>query len=391
MMLTAAVMLCGTLGGCATHAEKRQAVVERWEKTTAQGKLPMVESLIERGRIADAEKTLRESLDADPTSPHAHFLMGRVLLIEDRRDEARVSFAEAVSLDASYDAAWYHLGVLFDLDGNHKRAADAYHTALSLKPVETDYILAMAQSYIRAGHPEQARELLEDRLNRQPGNRDLLLGMADLSSRTGQPDQTIVYYEQILMADGKDLEVLESLGYCYAAKQDWNSAAQSFAKLLNLVKDDVHKQSILETLALCTFNAGRYGEAMKYYDRLSVQRRDDAEVWLNMAQAALGAAKYQRAEDNANRALQLKPSWPQGYAVLGSAQYLMGKYDEAIQSFSYACRDDAVGGYAWFMTGRCYARLGQTASAEAAYEKAGNLGADSPLMIRFLRDNADSL
>ena len=98
-----------------------------------------------------------------------------------------------------------------------------------------------------------------------------------------------------------------------------------------------------------------------------------------------------RAAANANRALQLKPSWPQAYAVLGSAQYLQTNYEAAIRSFSYARRDDEISGYAWFMTGRCYAQLGQTAKAENAYQRAGDLSADSLLIRRFVNDTADAL
>lgn len=386
-----AVVISGMLTGCAAHSEKKQAIVERWEKSAAQAKLPTVENLIERGRIAEAEKTLRECLQTEPTSAQAHFLMGRVHLIENRTDDARISFAEAITLDASYDAAWYHLAMLFDLDGNSKRAMEACRMALSLKPAESEYIVGMARLYMQADQVESARELLEDRLKSTPGDRDLLLAMADLNRSAGQLDKTVSQYERILAANAKDTQVLEALGYTYVALKDWDRAIRTFDRLLNAAKEEAQKESTLDILAMCAFKAERYGQALKYYDRLSVARRDDAEVWLNMAESALGADLVERAALNAQRALQLKPSWPRAYAVLGSAQYLLEQYDAALRSFSYARSDDQVGGFAWFLTGRCYARLGQTAKADAAYQKAGDLAADSPLINRFLKEEADSL
>jgi tetratricopeptide (TPR) repeat protein len=386
-----ALALSGMLAGCDTQAQNKQAAVQRWEKSTAYAKLPTVENLIERNQLDEARKTLVKCLQADPGLAVAHFLMGRVYFIENRNADARTSFEQAVALDDTLDAAWYHLGVLAALDGDDERAMDAYQKALTLKPAEAEYAITVAQLYMHTGCIDQAFGVIEERLRTQPRSRDLLICMAELNHVSGRPDQTIAHYEQAILINAKDQQVLESLGGCYIAQKDWVKATRTFERLFNLVTEESRKESVLETLALCAFNAGRYGQAVNYYDKLSVLRRDDADVWLNMAQAALGADQYERAADNAARALQLKRSWPQAYAVMGAAHYLQGKYDEAVRSFSYARSDDEVGGFAWFMTGRCYARLGQTAKAEAAYKKAGDLAGDGPLMTRFLKEKADAI
>lgn len=390
-ILSVAAVLSGMLAGCDTQSQNKQAAIQRWDISTAQAKIKTIDSLIENGRIDEARRTLEKCIQADPKSAHAHFLMGRVHVIENRTEDARVSFAETIALNASHDAAWFHLGVLYDMENDRDRAMEAYQKALSLKPAEPEYIIAMAQAHIQTGQNEQARELLENELKKQPANRDLILAMAELTRRSGHLDQTATYYERILLTQPKDQDVLESLGYCYVAMNEWEKAAKTFEKLLSVLNDDARKETVLETLAMCASNAGRYGQAMNYYDRLSVMQRDDATVWLNMAQAALGADLYDRAAANAQRALKIRPSWPQAYAVLGSAQYLQTKYNEAIRSFSYARNDDEVGGFAWFMTGRCYAQLGQTAKAEVAYRKAGDLNSDNPLINRFLNEDSDAL
>ena len=318
-------------------------------------------------------------------------LFRSVHFIENRNADARTSFERAVAIDDTLDAAWYHLGVLASIDGDDERAMDAYQKAMALKPAEAEYAITVAQLYRHTGRVDQAFGVIEEKLRSQPRSRDLLICMAELNHLSGRLDQTIAHYEQAMVINAKDQQVLESLGCCYIAQKDWVKATRTFERLFNLVAEDSRKESVLETLAMCAFNAGRFGQAMNYYDKLSVLRRDDADVWLNMAQAALGADQYERAVDNAGRALQLKHSWPQAYAVMGAAHYLQGKYDAAIRSFSYARSDDEVGGFAWFMTGRCYARLGQTAKAEAAYQKAGDLGGDSPLVARFLKEKADAI
>jgi tetratricopeptide (TPR) repeat protein len=391
MTLIIAVSTFGMMAGCDSQAQNRQAAVERWEKSSAAAKLTTVENLIDRGQIAEAQKTLEKCLQADPDLAAAHFQMGRVHLIESRNSEAHRSFERATVLDDTLDSAWFHLGVVFALDGDNEQALIAYKKAMTLKPANSGYIIAIAEFYLNSGQIDTARELLEEKLHRQPRDRDLLVCMAEVAQRAGELDKTTGYYEQALVVNAKDQQVLEALGYCYAARKDWVSATRTFERLLLLVTEDSRKETVLETLAMCAFNAGRYGQALSCYDKLTVMRRDDAEIWLNMAQAALGADLAGRADYAARKALQLKPSWPEAYAVLGCAQYLQSNFDGALGSFTHVCNDDQIGAFAWFMTGRCYARLGQTANAEAAYQKAGSAGADSPLLQRFLKEPSSAL
>lgn len=389
--LIMAVILSGMLAGCATQADSKKTAAEQWEKTALPAKLSTVENLIERGQTAEARETLQKCLQVDPDLAAAHFMMGRVQVIENQSAEACASFEKTVALDATFDAAWYHLGVLSFLDGNTEQALDAYQKALALNPAKTEYITAIAQLYMKTDRIEQARLLLDEKLAQQPQDRDLLLCMAELTHRMGQLDKTTALYERVLRINAKDSQIIELLGYCYIAQKDWSNATRTFERLLEVVDEEARKESVLNTLALCALNANRYSQALSCYDKLSLLRRDDAEVWLNMAQAALGADLPKRASYSAQKALLLKPSWPQAYAVLGSAQYLQAEYDEALASFARVCDDSELGGFAWFMTGRTYARLGQTANADTAYKKAGDRGTDSLLISRFLKTKTDAM
>ena len=155
--LIVAVVLSGMLAGCAANEIKKQAVVEHWEKSTAEAKLSTVENLIEQGQTAEARKTLEKCLAAAPESAQAHFLMGRVYFIENRAAQAETSFDRAVMLDETLDAAWYYRGGVAFLKGDDALAMTYYQKALSLKPVETDYITAIAQLYMKTDRNEQAQ------------------------------------------------------------------------------------------------------------------------------------------------------------------------------------------------------------------------------------------
>ena len=187
-------------------------------------------------------------------------------------------------------------------------------------------------------------------------------------------------------------QVLEPLGYAYIAQVNWKRAAEKFEQLLaQYDTEDEHYYLTLRSLASCLFNSEQYASALFWYDKLSVVYRDDAELWMDMAQAALGLNDPKRAAYCANNAIKAHPSWPQAYAVLGSAHYLQGLYDQSLKAFYKITDDDELGGFAWFMSGRCYQQLGQNRQANIAFERAEKLDPDNALIASFLKKTVHPL
>ena len=98
----------------------------------------------------------------------------------------------------------------------------------------------------------------------------------------------------------------------------------------------------------------------------------------------MGSNDPKRAAYCATKALKCDPSNMQGYAVLGSAQYLQGEYGTALETFYKIVDHEELAGFAWFMTARCYQQLGQNIQANAAFEHAENLDPDSELISTFM-------
>jgi tetratricopeptide (TPR) repeat protein len=62
-------------------------------------RLHLGRALLERGHAAQAEESARKSLEADPALAAAHALLGDALAAQQRCDEARAAFGEALRLD----------------------------------------------------------------------------------------------------------------------------------------------------------------------------------------------------------------------------------------------------------------------------------------------------
>jgi tetratricopeptide (TPR) repeat protein len=208
---------------------------------------------------------------------------------------------------------------------------------------------------------------------------------AALASRAGNTDKAIRLYQRAAAADPKNTKALQSLAMLYISSGNWASAADTYEKAM-AVADASETENYLQRLASCSFNAARFRTALDSYDKLSVLRRDDPDIWLGIAQSALGVSNLKRARYAAQKTLSLKNDCDEARLVLGCADYLDGKYLTALESFNKLVTDDKAGSFATFMVGRCYLKLGRTKQAQAAFDKATLTAPESPLVSIFLNE-----
>jgi tetratricopeptide (TPR) repeat protein len=379
-------LLIALVGCNETHAQKKQAMIQEWEQTTASAQLPAIQNLFEQGQIQKAKQELAKCIQGNPELPGAYVLVGRIHFMEGRNDQARQAFQQAIELDPQLDQAWHFLGSLAVLEKNYTEAVTDFQKAIDLMPAKTEYLISLSDVYTEMNELDKAQQVIDAGLEKESRNLELILSKARLFQQVGNLDEAIRIYEQALLIHGDLPEILEPVGYAYIAQKQWAKAAEKFANLMNLYTEADPRYNItMRSLASCLLNSNQYGSALLWYDKLSVVYRDDAEIWLDMAQASLGLDDPKRASYCAINALKTKPSWPKAYAVLGSARYMQGLYEQSLQAFYKITDDSELAAFAWFMSGRCYQQLGQNRQANAAFEKAEQLDPDNELIALFMK------
>ena len=327
------VVIVLTLVGCESYAEKKAAAQLKWEKTSARAKVSVARDLFTNGRIDEAAKTVSKCLSVDPENPHAHLLMGEIHLEQTRFEKAKKSLRAAVELDESLDRAWFCLASIQQQENQLEEARQGYEKALRLKPTSADYAIALAEIDIARGLYQDALDMLTAKTRMFPSNFALKVETADVLSRMARTKDAINLYNQALLLKPNDEIVTEALGYCYITDQQWGKAVEMFEMLHNNVIKADQTSTYLDILAMCSMNAGQYGKAVKYYDRLSLEQRDNPQIWLQMGQAALGMDAPKRALACAARAIALEPGSPDAIALQGCALYLNNDYNNAIKTF----------------------------------------------------------
>ena len=376
--MLAACLIAATVG-CDSYAQQKEAAYQRWERTTAKAKLPLARELFNKESFQEAYTILSKCIEADPELLEAHMLMGRVMYSQGRLADAAYSFAKATELDDWTDEAWYMLGRIAQQQGDHPKAAICFRKAIEIRPINTDYIIALARTYSTGQQYTKALALLSEKSILAPGDVDLNIAKADILLEMGKVDQAITIYNRGLLLGGADSETMAALGYCYIMADKWDEAGRMFETLSKSSEGET-KTLYLKLIAMCSMNGAEYGKAVEYYDRLSIDDRESAELWLKMGHAALGADAPNRAASCASRALELRPAWADAIAINGCSLYLKRDYNSALKTFRKIASDKQLGPFAWLMTARCYQQLGQTARADRALENAKHLDPDSKLV-----------
>lgn len=91
--------------------------------------------------MSDREATFKQLVAEFPDSPLGHFSLGRLYLDEKRWTEAIASLSTAVSLDATYAAAFVALGDAHAGAGDKARAKAAWEQALATPLARRDLSL----------------------------------------------------------------------------------------------------------------------------------------------------------------------------------------------------------------------------------------------------------
>jgi tetratricopeptide (TPR) repeat protein len=376
-------LICAVLGGlfagCNSHAEKKQAAVNRWKRQSAVANLPVANDLLEDGEDDQVMELTEKCLAVEKENAQANLIKGKILYSQGKIEQAEAYFHRAVKYDPTLDEGWYWLGMFAQQKNVHQQALTYYEKALAQQPSNSEYIIAIAESYASKGKYDKAISFIERKIRSVSQNKELSVAQADLYLRSGNNPVAIDIYNQVLMANGYDADVIAALGYCYVIDRQWSLASDMFERL---VKDATTQQraTYLELLAVISVNNNQYGKAVRYFDELSVSRREDAEIWLKMGQAALGANASKRALACSKRALVIRAGWPDAIALKGSAQYLAGDYFKSIQTFERIRGDKKLGCFAWLMSGRGFRKIGEHERAELAFERASVLDPQNKLV-----------
>jgi tetratricopeptide (TPR) repeat protein len=155
--------------GQPVEAEKYFRIALKIDDLFFPAKMNLAVLLSGQGRGAEAEKLLREVVAAYPDNGDARYALGLQLVELGKAGEAVEQLRRAVDLLPGNARARYNLGLLLAQRGHHEEAGTLLAGALALEPQNPDFLLALADHWLRHGRPREALALAERLIAARPG------------------------------------------------------------------------------------------------------------------------------------------------------------------------------------------------------------------------------
>lgn len=114
----------------------------------------------------------------------------------------------------------------------------------------------------------------------------------------------------------------------------------------------------------------KYDEAIAAYDKATELDPQLADAWYDKGMALAIKNKYDEAIISYNNSLNIKLKFKEAWYNKGLALCKKGKYDEAIQAYDKAIKIDRKNADVWYSKGIALKLLGRTAEADETFDRA---------------------
>ncbi|CAN5207026.1 tetratricopeptide repeat protein [soil metagenome] len=251
------------------------------------------------GRQQDAERVLRQVLDAHTGHSGAAHLLGVMALERDDATAALAWLDIALPGAASLPALHFNRGIALSALSRLDEAKSAYRRCLALDP----------------GMPEAHFNL---------GN--VLAG-------TGDKQAAIDAYRQALRLRPALADAWRALGKLHASASRWQDAADDFGQLLALAPTDADAWN---RRGVALHQLGQVDDALACYERALALLPGSAESWNNRGNALHDLRRVDAAIKAYEQAFVLDPELPEASANMGMLQQETGCFDQARESYRRA-------------------------------------------------------
>ncbi|MBS3732321.1 MAG: tetratricopeptide repeat protein [Desulfobacterales bacterium] len=268
----------------------------------------VIRQLLSRERYPDAMTVLSGMLEYAPDDPALHYLAGATRYMMEQFEPALAHFHSVGPDAAFYPDAMIHRALIYNKQGKPGQAVSVLEIAMDNveSTARLDLIPYLSAFYQEQGLYEQAAELLKEGLSMEPENVELHYELGVLYDRKGDRDAAIEKMKQVIRMDSENADALNYLGYTYADQGVKLDKAESLIRqALDL---DPGSGYILDSMGWVYYRKGDYEAARKYLERAVDRVADDpvifehlADVYIKLNQREKALQYYRKARETAGR------------------------------------------------------------------------------------------
>jgi tetratricopeptide (TPR) repeat protein len=351
----------------ALEEAKYDAAVQAFQKAieadpkdyTAHFNLALAYGMLHKDEEGVAE--YRKTLELKPGLYEAQ-LNGGILLMRRTDPAAALPLFEGAAQQKpqEYRPRYYLAEAQFQT-GALDQAEASYHLALELDPKSANSELGLAHVLAQQGKLPDADPHFRRAAELEPKYRDYLLELASLYEQAKQPGEAVKIYREF----PDNMAAQEHLGQLMLENKQYADAIPRLE--LAFGKDPT--QANRTALAAAYLFAGQLDKALPLLEQAVAAEPSNFDLRMMYARALRDRKQFPQAANQFYAAAKLKPSEIKPWSELGGMLYMTGEYQTALAAFDKA-RDlgqDTPGN--WFLHAIILDKLRQLKPAVEAYQR----------------------
>lgn len=295
----------------AAHRDGRLDDAERGYRATLDGNPVHVDALHllgvlrhQQGQHAEAAALVRRAVNLRPEDAALQLNLGNALKALGKIDDAIEQFRNALTLAPSFPMAHYNLGNAYASVGRHEDAADAFEKSLRLQPNDPSSLNNLGNALHALGRHTDAIASFQRALELRPGHAGALNNMGMSLNALDRADEAIPCFQAALAAEPRFVAAHFNLANTLDAIGSHEEAVASFRAALAL---QPNLPPTIFGLGNALAALGRHAQALPYLERAVGLDPQFALAWLSLGTAHQALNAHAAAVRAFDQALRLRP------------------------------------------------------------------------------------
>lgn len=286
----------------------------------------------QRGQHAEAADLVGRAARLRPQDAALQLNLGNALKAMGQIDGAIERFRNALTLAPTFPLAHYNLGNAYAAAGRHEDAADAFEKSLRLQPADPSSHNNLGNALHALGRHVEAVAAFQRALELRPGHAGAHNNLGMALNALGQPVDAIAHFRAALAAQPRFAAAQFNLANTLDAMGRHEAAVVAFEAVL---AHDAQLPPALYGLGNALAALGRHGEALPRFERAVGLDPKFALAWLGLGTThhALGAhAAAIRAFD---QTLRLRPDLASAHLNRAMTRLTLGDFTRGLPEYEW--------------------------------------------------------
>lgn len=183
-------------------------------------------------KLVPALRNAKQAVDLEPDNLDYNYLLANLYNSANMTDSSAVILEKIIALDSTDAKAYFNLGLNYEKDKPIK-ALGVFKKLLDIIGPEWEVLVKIAELNERMGKVDETIKTVEDLLAIDPSSLELqkiLIEQYIKAEKYGKAEKLI---EKAIVSFPEDNNLIELKGKLFLKKDDWNSAADEYIKLIH--------------------------------------------------------------------------------------------------------------------------------------------------------------